>query len=220
MLNSILQQKLQSCELVVSIAYTPKNGNPNTESVINYFKSKNLSIIDVVLDKSQIFRRSISRNDRVKNTDADWIVFADADMVYDQIFFEEVAKQLKTTFKKEERVIGADRHSLSIEHCVKFFDKCPIKYPCLIQNPAKILSKWPLSNIAHGRRAAGYFQLVNTDILRQKTSYYSKCTYKDNIILAHYPSDIAFRQSIGGRTRMVTPPQYHINHNRKTYEQK
>ena len=220
MLSSILQQKLSSCELVISIAYTPNNGKPSTESLISYFKNQGLSIIDVVLQKPLIFNRAVSRNHRVRKTSADWIVFADADMIYETNFFETIARQLNTSFKYETRVIGADRHSLEIDYCVEFLQKTDVGYPCVIENVYDIVSQWPLSYIAHGRRAAGYFQLVNTTVLKAKTSFYSKDTIQDNIVYANYPSDKIFRQYMGGRVRMNTPKQYHLNHYRNHQEQK
>ena len=45
MLSSILQQIGDQPNLIISIAYLPNNGNPTTESIINFFKKQKEGIV-------------------------------------------------------------------------------------------------------------------------------------------------------------------------------
>ena len=88
MLSSILQQSGNIPEIITSISYLPNHGNPTTESCIDYFNNQGLKIIKVPVNQGEESNRAIARNLRAKNSKADWILYADADMVYSINFFE------------------------------------------------------------------------------------------------------------------------------------
>lgn len=212
MLSSILQQKGDIPELIVSISYLPKSGDPNTEEVISFFKDQGLKIIPLELEEGQQQNRAIPRNIRAKQTMADWILFADCDMVYDELFFEDIKKQLQTDkYKNETRVIGADRHSLNIAFCIKYFEEDVKDYPCEIENVSSLVSNWPVRWV-HGKRiAAGNFQLANVNAIREKGGIYSG---RQRDFWRRTKSDRQFRVHMGGRVSMDVKPQYHLNHDR------
>ena len=89
MLCSILQQKGDLPNIEVSVSYLPNNGNPTTEKVLDFFEEKGLKIIRVPLEKGQESNRAIPRSIRTEKTDADWLLFADCDLVYDPLFFDD-----------------------------------------------------------------------------------------------------------------------------------
>lgn len=212
MLSSIAQQKGVLPEICVSIAHEKNNGNPRTEDVIAFFKKKQINIIDIVLDPGQGKNRAISRNIRTKSTDADWILYADGDLVYDPYFFEDLYKQLeKDENKNETRVFGADRHSLDIPFCIKYFEEDTRIYPCEIENVASITQKWPKKWISGKNTCAGYFQLARVNAIREKGGFYSK---RQGDLWRHTKSDRAFRVHMGGRVPLDVKPQYHLNHAR------
>ena len=213
MLSSILQQQGDKPDIVVSISYLPKSGDPNTEEVIKFFREKGLNIIAVELEDGQQQNRAIPRNIRAKETEADWILFADCDMVYDKLFFEDVKKQLESDrYKDETKVIGADRHSLDIPFCIKFFEEDKNQYPCEIENVSEVVSKWPVQWV-HGRKiAAGNFQLARVEAIKEKGGIYSG---RRRDYWRRTKSDRQFRTHMGGRVPMAVLPQYHLNHDRK-----
>jgi glycosyltransferase involved in cell wall biosynthesis len=213
MLSSILQQTGNVPELVTSISYLPEHGNPTTETCISLFKREGLKIVDLPVNQGEESNRAIARNLRAKNSKADWILFADADMVYSQNFFEELQKQLETDqWKNEKRVIGADRHSLDIQHCVDYFNRDSRVYPCVIPNVASEVSKWPVWYIKGKHIAAGYFQLASLQAIKEKGGIYSKINI-DKWRLCR--TDRVFRSHMGGRVGIDLPPQYHLNHDRE-----
>tara|TARA_R110000824_G_scaffold12226_8_gene53689 strand:- start:5245 stop:5910 length:666 start_codon:yes stop_codon:yes gene_type:complete len=213
MLSSILNQKGDIPDIVVSLSYVPGNGNPASEDVIDFFEDKGLNIIRVPLKEEDGKNRAIPRNIRAGETDADWILFADSDMVYCPEFFADIKKQLETDkFKKETKVIGADRHSLDIEFSLKYFEEDNRVYPCDVSDGSVIASKWPKKWIRGKETAAGYFQLARVERIKERGGIYSG---RKRDVWRRTKSDRQFRCHLGGRVPMNVKPQYHLNHSRE-----
>ena len=211
MLSSLLQEKGDKPNIVANVSYTPNNGNPTTESVIKLFREKGLVIKETILTKEQIHNRAIARNIQIKESQADWILFADCDMVYDSLFFSDLQKQLQNDLRNETRVMGADRLSLSIPFCIKYFEEDKREYPCEIENVADITSKWPVWRTCGGGTAPGNFQLAKMSIVRARGSRYS---FRQRDRWRRTASDRHFRLVMKGRVQIKTKPQYHLNHDR------
>ena len=221
MLNSIKQQNGEIPEITISISHSVNNGNPTTESVIDFFRQNGLNIVDVVLKTEEMCNRSIARNMRLKETDADWILFADSDLVYDNNFFSLLKKKTESqTYANEKRVIGADRYSLNDKFCIEFFEKDDRKYPCIIENVAEIPKKFPVKTCRGGGTAAGYFQLAKVSSMKERNMVYSG---RNRDFWRNTKSDREFRVRMGGRISINEPDDrkngvemkmYHLNHDR------
>jgi hypothetical protein len=211
MLSSLVQQVGDVPDIIVNISYCENNGNPTTQEVVDFFKEKGLNIKETLLTEEQMSNRSIARNLQVKETEAHWMLFADSDMVYDPLFFDDLQKQLKGKLAQERRVMGADRVSLNIPFCIKYFEEDDTVYPCEVENVAEISSKWPVKWIMGKRIAAGNFQLANVEAIRRKGGKYSR---RQNDHWRGTRSDRGFRCRMGGRVAIDTKPQYHLNHDR------
>jgi len=213
MLSSILQQVGDIPDIIVSISYTPNNGNPKTEDVIKLFREKGLNILDVVLTPEQVSNRSIARNIRTKETKADWILYADGDLVYDPHFFEDLKKKCESDqFKNEDKVIGADRHSLNDKFCIEYFEKDDkFVYPCVVDKVSEIAGKWPVKWVRGKLNCAGYFQLARVGAIREKNQVYSG---RDRDLWRSTKADREFRVRMSGRVPMDTLPIFHLNHDR------
>ena len=168
MLSSLLQQEGDIPNLTINISYAPNNGNPTTERVCAFFKKKGLNIIETVVTEKEVSNRAIARNRQVAQTKADWILFVDSDLVYDPLFFDDLQKQLRNDLRDVTLVMGADRHSLNIPFCIKYFEEDTRKYPCVVPKVAEIAAKWPKQWISGRRIAAGYFQLASVKAIREK----------------------------------------------------
>lgn len=213
MLSSIMQQTGDIPELVTSISYLPNHGSPTTESCIDFFKKEGMNIISLPVNQGEESNRAIARNLRAKNSKADWLLYADADMVYSQNFFEELKKNLETDrWKNEKKVIGADRHSLQIQHCVDYFMSDTRAYPCVIPDVAKEVATWPVWYVKGKGIAPGYFQLASLQAIKEKGGIYSKINI-DKWRMCK--TDRVFRSHMGGKVGMDLPPQYHLNHDRE-----
>jgi glycosyltransferase involved in cell wall biosynthesis len=212
MLNSILQQEGDIPEIVVSISYLPNTGNPTSEKVIEFFRNKGMNIVEILLDEGQEKNRAIPRNIRAKETDADWILFADCDHVYEKCFFEDIKKQLESDkYKNETKVIGGDRISLDIPFCMNYFENDKREYPCDIENVSDILKDWPVKWITGRNVAPGNFQLANVKSIQERGGIYSG---RKRDYWRRTKSDRQFRTHMGGRVPMKVKKQYHLNHDR------
>jgi len=212
MLSSILQQKGDLPEILVSVSYTPENGNPTTREVTDLFREKGLNILDIELTKKEAPNRAIPRNIRAGATEADWILFADGDMVYDPMFFDDLKKKLESDeFKDETKVLGADRHSLNIPFCIKYFEEEVREYPCVIEDVATIPAEWPTWRVGGKNIAAGYFQLARVEAIKEKGGIYSG---RKRDLWRRTKSDRQFRVHMGGRKPINVLKQYHLNHDR------
>lgn len=211
MLSSILQQKGNLPNIVVNISHTDNDGTPTTEEVCKFFRDKGLNIKETKIPQEKIHNRAVARNIQIKQTMADYILFADSDMVYDPSFFEDLINQLKTNLKDENRVMGADRFSLNDNFCIKYFEQDKNIYPCEILDAALISSKFPVKWISGRHVAAGNFQLANVKFVKEKGSIYSG---RQRDVWRATISDRQFRKRMGGRVPIKTKNMYHLNHDR------
>jgi len=211
MLSSILQQQGDVPEIHISVAFCENNGNPTTADVLSFFSERGLKIIPVVLKESQMHNRAISRNKRCKGTEADWIIFADSDMVYDVNFFSNLKKQLSGKLNSNRLVMGADRISLKEDFCINYFNNDNDTYPRLIDDVAKKISNWPVKWIKGKNKAPGFFQLANVNIIRENGGKYSR---SETDFWRGTHSDRAFRVRMGGKCAITTERQWHLNHDR------
>lgn len=212
MLSSIVQQKGVVPNITVSISHQPKTGDPSCDEVIDFFRHKGLNIVEVQLSEKEVNNRSIPRNIRVKETKADWILFADSDIVYSPYFFDDIQKKLDTDERRNEtKVFGADRHSLDIPFCIKYFDEDTRTYPCEVKNVSSICEEWPVKWVRGANTAAGYFQLARVEAIKGKGGIYCG-TKRDH--WRRTKSDRGFRIQMGGRLPLSVLPQYHLNHDR------
>jgi hypothetical protein len=215
MLSSILQQEGDIPNINVNISFCPDDGIPTTKEVCSFFKKQGLNIYETHLTRKEMPNRSIARNRQtkeiIKNKRADWILFADSDMVYDVDFFEDIKKQLMGKYKSVKKVIGADRISLDIPFCVKFFEEDQRKYPCVIKDVATIPKKWPVKWVTGSRTCPGNFQLANIQAIIEKGGVY---TQRSRDVWRRTKSDRGFRCQMGGRCSMKVKKQFHLNHDR------
>jgi hypothetical protein len=220
MISSVVEQKGEPPDITFSVAYPPRNGNPTTEELCQYFHQfdgNKFRLREVPVSMEEIRSRGLVRNRQLSLTDADFILFADADMVYDPEFFSELMGQLKGVLAEETRCISASRISLDKQFSRDFFnigDGSKIQYPQLIKDPASIVSKWPIFKIT-SNIGAGNFQLANVKNLRDNHhGYYVDPAKAKRDFWTRTKSDKRFRTIVGGICKIKTKPQYHLNHER------
>jgi glycosyltransferase involved in cell wall biosynthesis len=211
MLSSILQQTGDIPNLVINVSHTEEDGSPTTKEVCSFFREKGLNIQETILKKQDVNNRAIARNKQLELSKADFILFADADMVYVPDFFADLKYQLKNNLKDEKRCMGADRISLSIPFCSNYFNCDSTKYPVEIKNVASIVEKWPVYYVRGKHIAPGYFQLANLKLAKERNVKYG-ISRRDG--LRRYAADRMFRVNLGGRVAISTKRQFHLNHER------
>jgi hypothetical protein len=212
MLSSILQQKGDVPNIIVNISHTDNDGTPTTEEVCNFFRSKGLNIKETKVTEKEVSNRAFARNIQSTETTADWILFADSDMVYSEDFFDDLQKKLKTILKDVQLVMGADRYSLNDQFCIDYFEKDKTVYPCIIENAGKIASEFPVKRKCGSGIAPGNFQLISGKVLKGKCK--GKITDRPGDHWRKTKGDRALRVRAGGRIGIETKGQYHLNHDR------
>ena len=212
MLSSILQQKGDVPNIIVNISYASNNGNPTTEEVCKFFREQGLNIKETVVTEKEASNRAIARNKQVAETQADWILFADSDMVYSPDMFFDLQQQLKTNLRTETRVMGGDRHSMDVDYCVRFFETDKTKYPCVIPDVAETVAQWPIKWITGKNTAPGNFQLANVKAIQIIAG--GKYSGRTGDVWRRTKSDRSFRCTMNGRYGICIKKQYHLNHDR------
>jgi hypothetical protein len=212
MLSSILQQKGDVPNIIVNVSHTNNDGTPTTSEVCKFFRENGLNIVETLVDEKHVSNRAYARNIQATQTTADWILFADSDMVYSELFFDDLQKRLKTILKDVQLVMGADRHSLDDQFCIKYFEEDIRKYPCIVEDVAKITSGFKIKWKCGSGIAPGNFQLISGKVLKEKCK--GKITDRPGDHWRRTKGDRALRVRVGGRVGIVTKEQYHLNHDR------
>ena len=212
MLSSLVQQIGDAPNMIVNISHAPNTGNPTTEEVINFFREKGLDIKETLVTQEQVSNRAIARNKQSTETNADWVLFSDSDMVFDPMFFDDLQKQLKTNLKNTQLVMGADRHSLDDKFCIQYFEQDNTTYPTEIKDVSKIVSQWKIKWVHGAGTVAGNFQLISGKVLKEKCGGLVTGRPRDH--WRRTRGDRALRVRVGGRIGIKTLPMFHLNHDR------
>jgi len=214
MLSSIKQQLLvEGLSVSTSIAYVKNTGNPSTEEVIDYFKEQEMDIRGVPYPDIEDFQyRGWTRNKQLEECDADWILFADCDMVYPPGFFVAAYNMLSTEkYKNNPHCLHSGRFSTTLNETEDLVNS--FKYPCLIEDASTLIQYVPgkkMSNVG-----AGFCQLVNVKLLKESDHpYYCVPGKKVDYAYSKFhktKSDQHFRRRLG-REKIPLPLQYHVQH--------
>ena len=212
MLSSILQQEGDIPNILINISHTDNDGEPTTEEVCKFFREKGLDIKETLVTQEDVKNRGKARNTQTKESQADYILYADCDMAYCKDFFDDLHRQLKTNLKNEKRLMGADRISLDIDFCSKYFEEDKRSYPCVIENVADIVNTWKIRWITGRRTCPGNFQLCSNAAIMEKGGGYGG---RNRDVWRHTKSDRAMRCRLGGRVGIMVKKQWHLNHGRE-----
>jgi hypothetical protein len=214
MLSSILQQgPARDLEVGVLVAHVEGTGDPTTEDVVAYFKNKGLNIrTQPYPDTSDFQYRGWTRNRQLDETDADWILFADCDMVYPTDFFGVTGELLREDmYKDNPHVLHSARFSTTLDPTENLMED--FEYPEEIKDAYNLVSYLPgevKSNIG-----AGFCQLVNVSLLKNSAKpYYCEPGKKIDYPYSKFhktKSDQRFRRRLG-REKIPLPLQYHMQH--------
>lgn len=216
MLSSIVEQYTAKdgvwCPHIrVNVAYVKNTGNPRTVDILDYFSE----YIDIKrmeypnLDRLQY--RGLVRNDQTVTSSADWILYADADVVYPSNFFIELRKLLEGPYKDSGNCLYSSRKSNKVEDVEAMM--AGQEYPSVIPNAFATVDS--LDNHMMPNRGAGYCQIASLRAIRSKHEgvYQTEGLNKDWDWSkeAKPKSDIYFRKDMGGYP-IPLPYQIHMNH--------
>jgi len=222
MLSSMMQQDLpEDMHISMSVAYVSGTGNPETEAVIDTFRKEGMDVRGVPYPNIDEFQyRGWTRNKQLDECDADWILFADCDMVYPPNFFKVMYEQLNLDkYKDNPHCLHSRRFSTTLDETEALVNK--YKYPCVIPDTCgqiKVLPGKKKSNIG-----AGFCQLANVEILKNsKHPWYCVPGKKIDYSYSKYhktKSDMHFRRRLKSE-KIPLPLQYHAQHVRSNTNKK
>jgi len=214
MLSSMLRQALpKNMHISMSIAYVEGTGNPSTEEVIDYFKEQGLDVKGVSYpDTTEFQYRGWTRNKQLEQCDADWILFADCDMIYPPNFFNVAYTQLQLDkYKDNPHCLHSGRYSTTLNETEDLVNS--YEYPCVIENTTNLVQYLPGKHMAN--IGAGFCQLVNVKLVKESdTPYYCEPGKKIDYSYDKFhktKSDQRFRRRLG-REKIPLPLQYHLQH--------
>jgi len=205
-LSSIAQQ-VNPPEITIDVAYMPHKSEPPIEHVLDSF---NLTINRTVIEDRDTFAlRGLVRNIQTEqNMDADWLVYADCDIVYHPEFFRSLADRLvpdRATYysrpKYHTTVNGGDAASRLV-----------LYEPMIHRAYARALEV-PRINKTNKPVAAGCCQIVKPE---WTDGYYVKNSNDRHLFDRGQKarSDIRFRRRIGPSIDLDLQPQVTLNHTR------
>jgi glycosyltransferase involved in cell wall biosynthesis len=210
MKHQILPENLH---LSMSVAYVEGTGNPSCEEVIEYFKEQGLDVRGVPYPDTNEFQyRGWTRNKQLEECDADWILFADTDMVYPPDFFKTMYDLLLTDeYKDSPNCLHSARFSTTLNETEDMVES--YHYPCMVDDCWNLVQYLPgqkKSNVG-----AGYCQIANVKLLKEsKHPYYCVPGKKIDYSYDKFhktKSDQHFRKRLGAK-KIPLPIQYHLQH--------
>ena len=214
MISSMKHQILpEDMHISMSVAYVEGTGSPSTEQVIEYFTEQGVDVRGVPYpDTSDFQYRGWTRNRQLEECDADWILFADCDMVYPPNFFSVMYDMLQTDeYKDSPNCLHSGRFSTTLNETEEMVNS--FEYPCMVDDCYTLiqyLEGKKMSNIG-----AGFCQLANVKLLKESDHPYY-CIPGKKIDYSYEKfhktkSDMHFRKRLG-RKKIPLPLQYHIQH--------
>jgi len=221
MLSSLCQQTRRDL-LSIDVAYLRGNGQPSTEAVLNYFRQW-ISLKDSAWDNYKDFqKRGLVRNRQLQETQTEWLIFSDCDMVYHPDYIECLCRELEKNHACATYMISSGRCSNPKELANQLVDMHISSEPILVMDAFGMASRLP--SIPRRNVGAGFSQIINLRHAPHGNVYVTPETNKDwawDIRMQKARSDIQFRRKIfklgGARCRLPTwfsENLIHLNHNR------
>jgi hypothetical protein len=223
MMSSVLQQvpykDLPVPEVSFNLAFIRNTG---VDQVKELFERNGLKSAQVIFEtyEAGFSYRGLVRNEQLKACDADWVLFADSDMVYPPEYFARVANALETTYKDNPKCLFMSRWSNEEAEAEALVNDPAFSYPCIIPDAydkAATLKLRGCRNVG-----AGYCQIANMELLRKNHEglYQPKDRVLDGPIgtSLRNKSDRNFRVTLGAEPLIIPDnmrAQIHLQHPRQ-----
>lgn len=224
--NTVLTHAAKSPhQVVVNAAHVEEHGNPSVEEIFDFFAAvsprSNLRFKSTVYSDPEALRyRGFVRNRQAAESEADWIVFSDCDMLFPEGWFDTLAGILSREENvAENRCLFTGRSHTDMKSTGQFLDR--YAYPSLIENPMEIVTSQLVVERDPRNWGAGFCQIVRVAALHQRGHYVSPDDSGDRRDKAwNYHSDVRFRRSVGRKALDDLPWLIHLDHRRdKDFDQ-
>lgn len=196
MLSSIVDQYSDEVPIIiVNVAHVKNNGNPTVEDLAHYFfHNHGLEFRLVSYENTEELQyRGLARNRQISVSKADWLLFADCDMVYSYTFWSSLKIFIDRNNEAKE-MLHLGRYSCDQKLCDEIITK--YQYPTFVRNTARMCSIMPMKEMMNC--GAGYFQLIRRDIvMKELGGIYVKpeeCKDYSWEVMQKAKSDVQFRK--------------------------
>ena len=214
-LSSLLEQEGDIPDILVNVAYVENTGAPSTKDVLDFFTGKGLDIKHTPYPDQSIFQyRGLVRNRAIEETNADYLFFADCDMVWHPQTLMKLHTYLHAC-PDTDTCMTSGRRSTSLGPTKELVDS--ITYPTAITRPYELV----YHGLSHVRRAnigAGFCQIASIAAIVKKNNGRYVDPLKNRDWGWHKgqkaKSDQQFRKAMGGITKVALPPFIHLQHER------
>jgi len=218
-LSSILQQVDELPEIVINAAYVENTGKPTTHECLDFFEARGLRVKHTPYPDQSIFQfRGFVRNKQLAETDADWVLFTDADMVFPPQWFSLLKGFLEGPFKDSGRCLFTGRRSTILEPTSEFVNF--YTYPTVVRRVWK-KARRKLKSKRKSNVGAGFCQIARVAHLREHFGglYINPKRNPDWSWdrMQRAASDIPFRRMLG-REKIPLPWLVHLQHRRDRTE--
>ena len=235
MLSSLCEQKtwqenpVPKIIITASVLSISDRYKSLTQGLIDTFSGHlDLRVKEYASEQDFGLRGALRTND-LKETEADWMFFTDADMLFHPEFFSEMSANHIDNWKGLGTLITGPRLTTDKQVACNFVDS--FDYNCK-KSVDNAFEKCLTINTGYSKRGrspgAGYFQLVEVEYLKNNNiNYCDRC--RDASLFStdgsggRFVSDIMFRQKMNGITCMrkkidksgsrdILKPIMHLNH--------
>ena len=173
-LSSLLNYPPQQFDLTYTLFYSPED--KGTETLVKSFASRDIPNVKwqwKAVSSNELFRRAIGRNQASIETDADWIWFADCDLIFHAGCLDSLADSLRSV-----------KTRLAYPASEQITDLLPSDHPMVnLSTDAPDVVDIDPAMFHHNRieKAKGAFQVVHGDVARhcgycKDMSFYQKPT--------------------------------------------
>ena len=173
-LSSLVNHPPQKLDLTYTLFYSPED--KATETLVKSFASRDIPNVRwqwKTMSSGELFRRAIGRNQACLNTAADWVWFADCDLIFHEGCLDSLADSLRSV-----------KTRLAYPASEQITDLLPADHPMvnLATDEPKVVDIDP-TMFRHSKidKAKGAFQVVHGDVARhcgycKDLSFYQKPT--------------------------------------------
>jgi len=174
-LSSLQNYPPQNFDLTYTFYYSPED--KATETLVEKFASRDIPNVKwqwKTMSSNELFRRAIGRNQASINTDADWIWFADCDLIFHAGCLDSLAESLRSA-----------RTRLAYPASEQITELLPSDHPMVnlaTSNPVVVDIDPTMFRYNKIEKAKGAFQVVHGDVARH-------CGYCKDLTFYQNPTD-------------------------------
>jgi folate-dependent phosphoribosylglycinamide formyltransferase PurN len=219
-LSSLLKQSNKE-DFIINVNYL-KNDKSDIKiaDLLDVFEKRGLNIRRTEYDSKEVFeKRGNTRQNAYETSSSEWLYFTDADMVFEENYFEILTNKLNNEYKNEERMLTQIRYNLLLEDVEKTLNV--FEYPLVVENIYDLVKNMRTERAANVL-CVGYCQIIKKEVVKKHGGYID---VNNNPDVVHENnggyicrSDKILRKKTGKLKMKNIPNIFHIRHSKNIKE--